>query len=212
MPNLGKMQMTAVVAVAVAVVASILAGYVAVAPSFSSQKLPASEALLGMPSADAATVDYFLKIDGIEGESTNDKHKGEINVESFSWGASNTGSPSTGGGGGAGKVSFQDISFTKNIDKSSPKLMLATATGEHIKQVVLTGEVSGKKGQQFLQIKLTDVLVSSYQQGGGSGAVPTDSFSLNFAKIEFTYYPVNPDGSLGAPVTGGWDIKANRKA
>lgn len=206
MPNLGKMQTIA----PIAVVASILVGYVAVA-SFTSQKLPASEVLLGMPSADAASVDYFLKIDGIEGESTSDRHKGEINIESFSWGASNAGSSSAGSGAGAGKVSFQDISFTKAIDKSSPKLVLATATGQHIKQVVLTGEVSGKKSQQFLQIKLTDVLISSYQQGGSSRAVPTDSFSLNFAKIEFTYYPMNPDGSLGAPATGGWDVKENKK-
>jgi type VI secretion system secreted protein Hcp len=209
MPNLGKMQTIA--SIAIVVVASVLAGYVAVAPSFASQKLPASEALLGIPSADAASVDYFLKIDGIEGESTSDRHKGEINIKSFSWGASNAGSASAGGGGGAGKVSFQDISFSKVLDKSSPKLMLATATGEHIKQVVLTGEASGKKGQQFLQIKLTDVLVSSYQQSGGSGEVPTDSFSLSFAKIEFKYHPMNPDGSLGTPVTGGWDIKENKK-
>ncbi|MEO9363226.1 MAG: type VI secretion system tube protein Hcp [Nitrososphaera sp.] len=206
MPNLGKVQTIA----SIAIVASVLAGYVAVA-SFTSQKLSASEALLGIPSADAASVDYFLKIDGIEGESTDDKHKGEINIESFSWGASNAGSASAGGGGGAGKVSFQDISFTKVIDKSSPKLVLATATGEHIKQVTLTGEVSGKKGEQFLQIKLTDVLISSYQQGGSSGAAPIDSFSLSFAKIEFKYYPANPDGSLGAPVTGGWDVKENKK-
>lgn len=65
--------------------------------------------------------------------------------------------------------------------------MLACASGEHIKEVVLVGERSGKKGQKLLEIKMTDVLISSYRSGGSSGQVSTDSFSLNFAKIEFSY-------------------------
>jgi type VI secretion system secreted protein Hcp len=200
MPKLGMTQIAAVAA------ASILAAYV-VSSSYATRSVTA-EQLIEIQYADAAAVDYFLKIDGIEGESTSDKHKGEIDVLSFSWGASQTAS-STGGGGGAGKVQFQDIHFTSNLGKASPKLMLACATGEHIKEVILTGEVSGKRGQKFLEIKLTDVLISSYQSGGSSGDVPTDSFSLNFAKIEFKYFPVNKDGSLGEPVSGGWNIKEN---
>ncbi len=191
-------------------VASILAGYVAVA-SFASQNLSSSEALLEIPSADAARVDYFLKVDGIDGESASDRHKNEIDVESFSWGAAQSGAGATGGGGGAGKVSFQDFHFTMRLNKASPKLMLACATGEHIKEVVLTGEVSGKKGQKFLEIKMEDVLVSSFQQGSSASEYPTESVSMNFTKITFTYYPVNPDGSLGAPISGGWDIKENRQ-
>jgi type VI secretion system secreted protein Hcp len=189
---------------------SVLAGYVAVA-SFASQNPSASEALFEIPSADAAAVDYFLKVDGIDGESTNSRHGGEIEIESFSWGATQSGTGATGGGGGAGKVSFQDLHFTTKTSKASPKLMLACATGEHIKQVVLTGEVSGKKGQKFLEIKMEDVLVSSFQQGGSVDSYQTESISMNFAKIMFTYYPVNPDGSLGAPVSGGWDIKENKQ-
>lgn len=204
MPNLGKTQMASIA------VASILAGYIAVA-SFASQNLSASEALLEIPSVDAAAVDYFLKADGIDGESTNDRHRGEIEIESFSWGATQSGTEATGGGGGAGKVSFQDLHFTMKTSKASPKLMLACATGEHIKQVVLTGEVSGKKGQKFLEIRMEDVLVSSFQQGGSADNYPTESVSMNFSKIVFTYYPVNPDGSLGAPVSGGWDIKENKQ-
>lgn len=204
MPNLGKTQMASIA------VASILAGYIAVA-SFASQNLSASEALLEIPSVDAAAVDYFLKADGIDGESTNDRHRGEIEIESFSWGATQSGTEATGGGGGAGKVSFQDLHFTMKTSKASPKLMLACATGEHIKQVVLTGEVSGKKGQKFLEIRMEDVLVSSFQQGGSADNYPTESVSMNFSKMVFTYYPVNPDGSLGAPVSGGWDIKENKQ-
>lgn len=202
MPNLGKTQIASIA------IASILAGYVVVA-SFASQNLSASEALFEVPSADAARVDYFLKVDDIDGESTNDRHKNEIEIESFSWGATQSGTGAS--GGGAGKVSFQDIHFTMKTGKASPKLMLACATGEHIKEVVLTGEVSGKKGQKFLEIKMEDVLISSFQQGSSSGEYPTESVSMNFAKIVFTYYPVSPDGSLGTPVSGGWDIKENKK-
>jgi type VI secretion system secreted protein Hcp len=108
-------------------------------------------------------------------------------------------------------VQFQDIHFTAKTSKASPKLMLACASGEHIKDAVLVGELSGKRGQKFLEIKLTDVLISSYQSGGSGGNIPTDSFSLNFAKIEFSYFPMNRDGSLGEPVTGGWDIKENKE-
>jgi type VI secretion system secreted protein Hcp len=200
MPKLGMTQIAAMAA------ASILAAYV-VSSSYATKSVTA-EQLIEIQYADAAAVDYFLKIDGIEGESTSDKHKGEIDVLSFSWGASQTAS-STGAGGGAGKVQFQDIHFTSNLSKASPKLMLACATGEHIKEVILTGELSGKRGQKFLEIKLTDVLISSYQSGGSSGDVPTDSFSLNFAKIEFKYFPVNKDGSLGEPVSSGWNVKEN---
>ena len=68
-----------------------------------------------------AASDYFLKIDGIDGESTDDRHKGEIDIQSFSWGVSNSGSMSSGSGGGAGKASFQDIHFTRQLDKASPE-------------------------------------------------------------------------------------------
>lgn len=201
MPKLGMTQIAAIAVV------TVLGAY-AVSSSFATKGLTA-EQILDIQYADAAAVDYFLKIDGIEGESANSRHGGEIEIESFSWGAAQSGTGGS-GGGGAGKVSFQDIHFTAKTSKASPKLMLACASGEHIKDAVLVGELSGKRGQKFLEIKLTDVLVSSYQSGGSDGNVPTDSFSLNFAKIEFTYYPMNRDGSLGAPVKAGWDIKENR--
>ncbi|HEX6067885.1 MAG TPA: type VI secretion system tube protein Hcp [Nitrososphaera sp.] len=201
-----KLDMTQIAAMAVA---SVLAAYV-VSSSFATKNMTA-EQIVEIQYADAAQVDYFLKIDGIEGESTSSSHRGEIEIESFSWGATQTGTSAGGGGGGAGKVSFSDIHFTTKLNKASPKLMLACATGEHIKDVVLVGELSGKRGQKFLEITLTDVLISSYQSSGSSGDVPTDSFSLNFAKIEFKYFPMNKDGSLGEPVTGGWDVKENKE-
>jgi type VI secretion system secreted protein Hcp len=157
--------------------------------------------------------DYLLKLEGIKGESTDAKHKDEIEIESFSWGATQPGSFSTGGGGGAGKVAFQDIHFTSRVSVASPNLMVACASGQHIKIATLTVRKAGKDQQEYYIIKLSDNLVSSYQSGGseGSNALPVDQFSINFSKIEFEYKSQKPDGSLGAPVKGGWDLKQNKK-
>src|SRR3977135_2623830 len=116
-----------------------------------------------------AVFDAFLKIDGIEGESADAKHKGEIDLHSFSWGESNAGTFSVGGGGGAGKVSMQDLHFTMKINKASPKLFLACASGEHIKKATLTCRKAGKDQQEFLKYDMNDILISSYQTGGSSG-------------------------------------------
>jgi type VI secretion system secreted protein Hcp len=157
--------------------------------------------------------DYLLKLDGIKGESEDQKHKDEIEIESFSWGATNPGSFATAGGGGAGKANFQDIHFTAYANAASPNLMAACATGQHIKTATLTVRKQGKEQQEFYIIKLSDTLVSSYQSGGsnGSNSLPMDQFSLNFAKIEFEYKSQKADGSLGAPIKAGYDLKANKK-
>ena len=159
-----------------------------------------------------AAVDYFLKIDGIQGESLDSKHKGEIQLESFSWGETNPGTAHSGGGGGAGKVQMQDLHFVMQINKASPKLMLACASGKHIKQAVLTARKAGKTQQEFLVFKFTDVLVSSYQTGGSQHAevLPMDQVSFNFARIELEYRPQKADGSLDAPIKAGWDLKTNK--
>jgi len=160
-----------------------------------------------------AHVDYFLKLDGIEGESPDAKHKAEIQLESWSWGESNSGTHSAGSGGGAGKVAMQDFHFVMKANKASPKLMLACATGEHIPKGVLTCRKAGKEQQEFLKVTMSDLLVSSYQTGGsGHGdVVPTDQISINFSKIEWEYKEQKPDGSLGGAVKAGYDVKANKK-
>jgi type VI secretion system secreted protein Hcp len=157
--------------------------------------------------------DYLLEIDGIKGESSDDKHKGTIEIESFSWGATQQGSFSAGGGGGAGKVSFSDMSFTTRVNKSSPILMLSCATGQHIKKAVLFVRKAGGDQQDYYTVTMTDLLVSSYQSGGSAhgDALPVDQFSLNFGSIKFEYKPQKPDGSLDSAVTAGYDLKANKK-
>jgi type VI secretion system secreted protein Hcp len=157
-------------------------------------------------------VDYFLKIDGVDGESTDAKHKGFIDVESWSWGETQTGTLGTGGGGGAGKVQMQDFHFSTRTSKASPKLFLACASGQHLKEARLAAVQVGRVQEEFLTWTFTDVLVSSYQTGGAGGdLVPNDQVSLNFAKVKVEYRAQKADGSLEAPVTAGWDVKLNKK-
>ena len=158
-------------------------------------------------------VDYFLKIDGIEGENADSKHAKEIDVDAWSWGESQTGSAASGGGGGAaGKVSFHDFSFVKNIDKASPKLMLACATGKHIKSATLAVRKAGQGQLDYLTFRFLDVMVSSYQTGGteASGLAPVDQVSLSYAKIEIEYKAQKPDGSLVVAGQFRYDLKLNK--
>src|SRR5262249_29643899 len=152
-----------------------------------------------------AKLDYFLKIDGIEGESTDAAYPKALDVESYSWSGTQSGTFTAGSGGGAGKVKFHDFHFTAKVSKASPKLMLAMSTGEHFKKAVLTCRKAGAKQQEYCNITLSDVLVSTYHQGGqGSGdTLPLDEFTLNFAKFELDYKPQNQDGTLGASVKVG---------
>jgi type VI secretion system secreted protein Hcp len=158
-----------------------------------------------------AAIDYFLKIEGVEGESQDSKHKGEIEIDSWSWGETQS-APSAGGGGGAGKVAMQDFHFVTKVSKASPKLFLSCATGQHLSKALLTCRKAGKDQQDFLEVTLTDVVVSSFTTGGAeaSGVVPTDQFSLNFSKIEYEYTQRNADGTLAPPLKVGWDVRANK--
>ncbi len=158
-------------------------------------------------------VDLYLKIDGIEGESMDSKHGKEIEVESFSWGETQSGTSAHGAGMGAGKVNMQDFHFVMRVNKASPKLMLACASGEHIKSAILTCRKAGKEQQEFLKITFSDLLVSSYQTGAASGvdSIPMDQISLNYSKIEYEYKEQKADGTLAGAIKTGWDLKLNKK-
>lgn len=159
-----------------------------------------------------ANTDYFLKIDGIQGESEDAKHKDEIDLMSWNFGVTNVGTQSYGGGGGAGKGQFSDFSFTQRINKATPKLMEACATGKHIPNAILTVRKAGGEQQEYLKIKFTDLLISSYGTGGAPGEeIPMENLSFNYAKIEFEYKPQNAQGELGAAVKAGYDSKQNVK-
>ena len=159
-----------------------------------------------------AQADFFLKIDGVPGESTDDKHKGEIDVESWSWGETNSGSSGHGGGGGAGKVTPQDLTVTKRVDKSSPVLFIACATGQHFKDALITARKAGGQQQEYLKIKIEDVLVSSYQTSASTGGgLVYETVSFNFAKLEIAYKEQKPDGTLGGEAKQKYDFAANKK-
>jgi type VI secretion system secreted protein Hcp len=159
-----------------------------------------------------AAVDYFLKIKGIDGEAEDAKHKNEIELESWSFGESNSGTHAGGTGGGAGKVQMQDFHFVMKVNKASPKLFLACATGEHIPDALLTCRKAGKDQQEFLKYKFSDLMISSFQTGGSAhgDVVPTDQISFNFTKIEVAYAAQKKDGSLDGYLQAGYDLKKNQ--
>jgi type VI secretion system secreted protein Hcp len=156
--------------------------------------------------------DIFAKIGDIKGESLDDKHKGEIEVLSWSWGVTQSGSMSRGGGGGEGKASFNDFNFTHHIDKASAVLMKACATGEHIKEATFTVRKAGKGQQEFLIIKMNDIIITGVApSGAGDGAATAEHVALQFAKVDLEYKPQKPDGSLDAGLHFKYDIKGNKE-
>ena len=154
--------------------------------------------------------DIFLKIDGIDGESKDDKHSGELDIDSFSWGVSQAGGFGTGAGGGTGKAVLQDISFTAKLSKASPILMLHCANGKHLDSATLTVRKSGEDRQEYYVVTIEDIIVSSYQVGG-TDTIPMDQFTFNFAIIKFSYKPQKEDGTLDSAVEAGWDQEKNKK-
>ena len=152
--------------------------------------------------------DIFAKIGEIKGESLDDKHKDEIEVLSYSWGVTNSGSMASGSGGGEGKASFHDLSFTHNIDKASPVLMQACATGVHMKEATITHRKSGKGQQEFLIVKMSDIIITGVSHDNSAAGVET--VTMGFAKIDLEYKPQKSDGSLDAGIHFKYDLKANK--
>jgi type VI secretion system secreted protein Hcp len=168
-------------------------------------------ALVAPPGASAA-VDIFAKFDGMRGESLDERHREWIDVLSYSWGASSSGSFQSGGGGGAGKVNFQDFNFTKMYDASSAKLLESLAKGTHLKEGLFDlVQVGGKIDDPFLQYKFTDVLITSYQVGSG-GDFPTETVSFTFGEVETRYRKQDEKGGMSPPINFVWDVKKNTGA
>jgi type VI secretion system secreted protein Hcp len=153
--------------------------------------------------------DIFARIGTIKGESLDNKHKDEVELLSWSWGVSH--SEGTGTGGGTGKASFADFNFTHHIDKASPNLMAACATGEHIKDATITARKAGKGQQEYLIIKMNDILITSVQPSLSDGQLGAESVSLKPAQVDVEYRPQKPDGSLDAGVHFKYDIKLNKE-
>jgi type VI secretion system secreted protein Hcp len=158
-------------------------------------------------------VDMFLALDGVKGESADSKHKGECDILAWSWGIHNTGTFQSGSGGGTGKSSFNDISVTKYVDVASPNLMLFCANGKHVAKATITVRKAGENPLEYLTIKLTKVLVSSYTTGGsGSDERLTENVSLNFAQVAVSYASQDATGAKSGSQDFGWNIAENIKA
>jgi type VI secretion system secreted protein Hcp len=159
-------------------------------------------------------VDIFIKIGDIKGESQDKTHKDEIEVLNWSWGMSQSGNMHTGTGGGAGKVSIQDMSLTKFVDKATPNLMMHCSSGKHVPKVTLTVRKAGGDSQvEYLIINLEEVLISSLSTGGsGNDDRLIENVTLNFAKVTVDYQPQKADGTKeGGPIKYGWNIRSNVK-
>ena len=156
-------------------------------------------------------VDMFLKIEGVDGESADDKHKGEIDVLSFSWGMNQSGSMHVAGGGGTGKVNVQDMSITKYLDKATTVLMQKCATGKHFPKAILTCRKAGDKPVEYLKVTMEEVLVTGISSGGSQhdDDQPTESIMLNFATVNVEYTPQKADGSADASSALGFNIRKN---
>lgn len=155
-------------------------------------------------------VDMFIKIDDVEGESSDDAHAGEIDVLAWSWGMSQSGTTHMGAGGGAGKVNVQDLSFTHFVDKASPNLMKMCCNGKHFKEATLVVRKAGEKPLEYMIVTMKDGLISSVSTGGSGGEDRlTENVTLNFAEFKSEYVPQKPDGSGDASVIVGWNIAQN---
>ena len=154
--------------------------------------------------------DIFAKFGDIKGESTDAKHKDEIEVLSFSWGVANSGGLEFGSGGSEGKATFQGLTIVHNIDKATPKLLEACATGTHFKDATITHRKAGKGQQEFLIVKMNDVIITAVAHGGTTAQPASETVTLAFAKVDFEYKPQKPDGSLDAGIHFKYDLKANK--
>ncbi len=152
----------------------------------------------------------FARIGTIKGESRDAKHEDDIDVLSWSWGLSQSGTAGQAGGGGAGKVSFHAFTFAHHVDKASPLLMKACATGEHIKGATVTVRKPGKGQQEYLSITMTDLLVTSVSTSvSAEGDATIESVGLAFAKVDLEYTPQKPDGAPDVGVHFRYDVKAH---
>lgn len=158
-----------------------------------------------------ASADYYLKIEGVTGESMSVGLEDQMQLRSWSWGASNSGSAVQGTGLGTGKVSLQDFHFVIENGKATPQLLLACAKGDHKKEAILTCRKSGGGGEPYTYYKITfkDTLISSFQEGGsdGSDMLPTVQISFNYTAVTVEYFQQKPDGSVSLTNTVTYDAK-----
>ena len=159
-------------------------------------------------------VDMFLKIPGIDGESADQSHRGEIDILSWTWGMSQSGTTHLGSGGGSGKVSVQDITLSKYVDASSPALLLGCCKGTHLDEAVLVVRKAGESPLEYIRLTMKEVIVSQVSTGGHDTEDRlTESVTLNFAEFKFEYQTQSRKGGKeGGARIAAWNIAQNAAA
>lgn len=158
-------------------------------------------------------IDMFLKVDGVTGESKDANHKGWTDIISFAWGASQPGNMTVGGGGGAGKVNFNDLHVNAYIDKSTTAILKHCASGKHLRKVELSVCKAGGHQVEYARITLEEVLVTSVQYtGSDDGELIGVSYAFQAAKVKQHYWEQTASGGKGAETSAGWNIKENKEA
>jgi type VI secretion system secreted protein Hcp len=153
----------------------------------------------------------WIKIDGCKGEATDDKHKDEIDIQSFSWGLSHPVS-SSGTGQSMGESSASDLSVMKLVDRSTPNLMKFCMNAKVFGEVLLTCRKRGEDPIEYMKVKMKNALISNIQNSGASEGGPlSESVSFAFTAVEVEYTPQKDDGSADGAVTMKWDFAKNKE-
>ncbi|WP_121632426.1 Hcp family type VI secretion system effector [Tropicibacter alexandrii] len=160
-------------------------------------------------------IDCFLKLgNGIKGECQDEAHKDWIDVLSWNWGMTQSGTTHMGGGGGGGKVNVNDITLTKYVDAATHDLIKRCCSGEHIADgELVVRKAGGAKPLDYLKIKIKDVMITSYQTGGMKDGLDRvqETLTLNFRAFELTYTKQNEKGSPDGEFPAGWEIAENKE-
>ena len=156
--------------------------------------------------AGVSSGEYFLRLDGVPGDSVDDQHAAWIDVASYSWGASNS-STVSGSGWSSSKANIGSLSLMTQTGSAGPRLFFRTMSGKHSATATMEGVTQGDAPRRFLQLELKDVLVTSFQESGSGSGQPYDSFSLDFASIKYTIYLQDAMGGPGEAISGSWNLR-----
>ncbi|AUX94339.1 Hcp family type VI secretion system effector [Mixta gaviniae] len=157
------------------------------------------------------SIDLFLKIDGIQGEAKDANHKGWITLSGFNWGASQPGNMQTGGGGGAGRVTWRDLMVNAPVDRATPAVAHYLAAGRHINKVELSACKAGDPQIEYMRITLEEVILTNVSYSGAAGAVQINmAYHFQAASVRQQYWEQTESGGKGAEAASGWNIKENK--
>jgi len=159
-------------------------------------------------------VDMFMKIEGVDGESTDDKHKKWIELLSFNHGVSQpTSGASASGGRTGGRADFDDFAAVKTIDNSTPDLNIKCAKGEHIPKIEVECCLATGDKHTFMKYTMEDCIVTSVRPGGSSEGEtrPVEEATFGYGKIKWEYTAIDHKGAPGATTDRTWNLEENKQ-